>query len=95
MIEQIRELPFDQLRDLHRQIGALIAERRHEALEELRSKATLLGFTAGDLAPDKQRRAASPKYRDGNGNTWTGRGRKPQWVQVLEAAGEDIERYRA
>jgi DNA-binding protein H-NS len=93
MIEQIKELPFDQLRDLHRHIGALIAERRHEALEELRNKAALLGFTATDLVPEKKARA-SAKYRDGNGNTWTGRGRKPQWIQDLLDAGEDIERYR-
>jgi DNA-binding protein H-NS len=93
MIEQIRELPFDQLRDLHRQIGALIAERRHEALDELRNKAALLGFTATDLAPERKPRA-SAKYRDGNGNTWSGRGRKPQWIQELLDAGDDIERYR-
>ena len=38
-------LPFDQLRTLHREIGALIAKRRHEALEELKQQVAVLGFT--------------------------------------------------
>jgi len=93
MIEQIKELSFDKLRELHREIAALIAQRRHETLKELRSKAALLGFTASDLAPQKNTKS-SFKYKDNNGNTWTGRGRKPQWVRELIDAGEDIERYR-
>ena len=37
-LDTFRELPFDKLRTLHREMGALIAEKRTEALEHLRSK---------------------------------------------------------
>ncbi|NDV14076.1 H-NS family nucleoid-associated regulatory protein [Crenobacter caeni] len=31
------------------------------------------------------------KYRDANGNEWTGRGRKPRWVEDYLAAGGQLE----
>jgi hypothetical protein len=34
MTPEIEALSFDELRTLHREIGALIAQRRHEALEQ-------------------------------------------------------------
>jgi DNA-binding protein H-NS len=48
---------------------------------------------AGAKAPKAKRATAgkkvAPKYRDpaNPANTWTGRGRMPQWVQALHAAG--------
>jgi DNA-binding protein H-NS len=48
---------------------------------------------AGSKAPKAKRATAgkkvAPKYRDpaNPANTWTGRGRMPQWVQALHAAG--------
>ena len=47
----------------------------------------------GAKAPKTKRATAgkkvAPKYRDpaNPANTWTGRGRMPQWVQALNAAG--------
>ena len=47
----------------------------------------------GAKAPKAKRATAgkkvAPKYRDpaNPANTWTGRGRMPQWVQALNAAG--------
>jgi len=47
----------------------------------------------GTKAPKAKRATAgkkvAPKYRDpaNPANTWTGRGRMPQWVQALNAAG--------
>jgi DNA-binding protein H-NS len=47
----------------------------------------------GTKAPKAKRATAgkkvAPKYRDpaNSANTWTGRGRMPQWVQALNAAG--------
>jgi DNA-binding protein H-NS len=47
----------------------------------------------GAKAPKAKRATAgkkvAPKYRDpaNSANTWTGRGRMPQWVQALNAAG--------
>ena len=56
MTPDIEALSFDELRTLHREIGALIAERRTEALEQLRSQISVLGFSIEDIAGKKQRR---------------------------------------
>ena len=52
-MDNYQSLPFDDLRTLHREIGALIAQRRHEELERLKEQIAALGFTAGDLAIKK------------------------------------------
>ncbi len=32
-----------------------------------------------------------PRYRDQNGNTWTGRGKQPKWVVAALASGRSLE----
>ena len=63
---------------------------------ELGGKAKGKKITAkaiGTKAPKAKRATAgkkvAPKYRDpaNSANTWTGRGRMPQWVQALHTAG--------
>lgn len=34
------------------------------------------------------------KYRTPEGNEWTGRGRKPNWLAAMEAEGKDIEQFK-
>lgn len=36
-------------------------------------------------------RKVAPKYQDGNGNYWTGRGKKPLWVAARLAEGQTLE----
>lgn len=33
------------------------------------------------------------KYRDGNGNTWTGRGNKPRWLSAAIAGGATVDQF--
>lgn len=42
---------------------------------------------------DKSRTGAKipPKYTDGQGNTWTGRGKQPRWVVDSLAAGRTLQ----
>ena len=45
---------------------------------------------------NKRKVAASKvavKYTDGNGNTWTGRGRTPLWLVAAEKAGKKREAF--
>ncbi len=90
-------LPFDQLRTLHREIGALIAKRRHEALEELKQKVAVLGFTSDDLVPKKKRAAAvaAVKYRDPEmpENVWSGRGKQPPWLRDKLERGRSLDEF--
>ena len=95
MTPEIEALPFDELRSLHREIGALIAERRTHELEEIKQRVAILGFTAIDLAPPKQKKGAA-KYRnpDDPSETYGGKGKKPQWLIDKLEAGHDIDEFR-
>ena len=96
-MEDYKALPFDDLRTLHREIGALIAQRRHETLEQLKQQIAVLGFNVNDLVPTKKRGAASAsvKYRDPNApeNTWSGRGKHPKWLKDNLAEGRSLEEF--
>lgn len=96
MTSEIQALPFDELRTLHREIGALIAQRRHEALEQLKQQIAVLGFSPEDLATPKGKRGkAAAKYRDPElpDNVWSGRGKRPEWLREKLDAGHQIEEF--
>ena len=95
-MDDYRELPFDQLRTLHRDVGALLAQKRHEALEQLREQAQLLGFSADELVPKRNKKQNGVrKYRDPNNseNTWGGKGPKPEWLTEAIDAGAQLEEF--
>lgn len=78
---------------------------RAALLEEFRQKAGRLGVTIeeliGGLTADKSRpqrsdagRKVAAKYRGPNGEEWTGRGRMPNWLAMLEASGRDRSEFQ-
>ena len=79
------------------------ADIERQVLEDIKAKATLLGYelvrsavpvngitdlSSGPKPPVKA------KYRDHNDNTWSGRGKRPAWVNAILEAGDDLEKYR-
>jgi DNA-binding protein H-NS len=84
-------------------------QETQQAIDDIKAKMKAFGLTPADLgfagsgtrAPRaKKAGGAKPagvvKYRGPNGETWSGgRGRKPQWVVQLLAAGKNIEDFRA
>lgn len=38
--------------------------------------------------------SATPAYRDGQGNTWGGRGPRPRWLREALAGGASLESFR-
>ena len=96
-MQEYETLPFDELRTLHRQIGALIAQRRHQALEQLKEQITVLGFTVDDLAPKSKRGRSSSgiQYRDPQDpeNVWSGRGKQPGWLRDKLEQGHTLEEF--
>lgn len=72
------------IKQLQEQRAALIAASRWAALEEVREAVRIYSFTVGELGLIKKKTdpRASPKvkYKDENGNTWTGRGGLPRWI---------------
>ena len=41
----------------------------------------------------KPRKSAPVKYRDSEGNTWSGRGRAPRWLMAAEKNGQKREQF--
>src|SRR3954470_10326291 len=83
---------------------------RNAVLEDTRAKLAELGLTLEAVLPTpisvgqggqgrkKRRDAGQPlpvKYRGPGGETWSGRGCMPKWLQTLEAEGRNREEFRA
>ena len=77
-----------------------------EAAEQVRQvKAEILRLAAengltvqfeGTVPPveaDGRRKPAPIKYRDADGNTWSGRGIKPKWLQAQLGTGRRLEEF--
>ncbi len=91
-----------QKADLERQIASAQAESRAKAIADVRALMAEYGLTVVDLAGVQRKvaRAAavtrSPvaaKYKDDQGNSWSGRGLKPKWLTAALAAGKKIEDF--
>jgi len=82
---------------------------RNAVLEETRAKLAELGLTLETVLPaspsagrngqsrKKRSDAGKPlsvRYRGPSGETWSGRGRMPKWLQTLEAEGRSREEFR-
>ena len=86
---------------LEAQIKALAAEQRSEAIEKVKAIMQEHGLTIADLGTTAKTkvRAAAPgskvavKYRDNDGNTWSGRGLRPRWLTAELAVGKSLESF--
>ena len=86
---QAEEVRKQELAEVIVQIKGLIAQHHLEASD--------LGFHGRASASVKTRdgrRPVAPRYLDpASGSTWTGRGRKPRWLEAAMKAGHSAERY--
>lgn len=84
-------------------IAAQEAKKREasDVIAEMKAKIELFGLTQKDLfgTQEKTKKAISPKvavtkgvtYRHPDGRTWSGHGRRPQWI--IDAAPSGIAQY--
>lgn len=93
-------LSLKELKDLQSQVARAISgyeeRKKQEALDALEEKARSLGFSLGELlgsSPARRRKSVKPKYANpaNDSETWTGRGRKPRWVEAALKAGRRLE----
>jgi len=82
---------FDELRQARDDINVRLKELERQAIQELEQRAHQFGFTISRNGPPPQR--PKPKYSDGNGNTWGGKGRKPAWLQDAVENGATLEDF--
>lgn len=84
-------------KDVAKAIDGYEERQRQEARAALEAKARELGFNLNDLveAPRKKsaRNVNPPKYRhpENPAQTWSGRGRRPDWVNAHVAAGGSLD----
>jgi DNA-binding protein H-NS len=95
-----------QKADIDRQIELHRTQGKSDAIAKIRELMIEHGLTVADLtAPSsKGRKVGSPrgdrkpvavKYKDDQGNKWTGRGLKPKWLTTALAAGKRLEDFTA
>ncbi|TMV78349.1 H-NS histone family protein [Thioclava sp. BHET1] len=99
MTIDLSELSLKELKELNSQVSKAIAtyedRKKREALAELEDTAKRLGFSLQELtgatpAAARKRTVAPPKYANPENpdDTWTGRGRKPKWMEAALRAGK-------
>jgi len=71
-----------------------VAELEREMLEDVKAKATLLGY---DLVKAEGKPKIQPekkvKYRGPNGEEWSGKGKRPTWIMKLTTEGANLEDF--
>ncbi len=102
-------MPVRDLVTLRMAVEAKRQEKLEEAkkavLEEMRQKLEELDLTLEDVLQRPTRRGGSRrrrretgqgapvKYRSPEGNTWSGKGRVPKWLQFLEEQGRNRDEF--
>ena len=87
---------------LEEQILTLQSEDRARAIAKVHDLMDEHGLSVADISGRAKltksvstgsRRKVEAKYRDTNGNTWSGRGLKPKWLTAALAAGKQIDDF--
>ncbi len=93
-------MSMKDLRDLHQQVTKAMSgfeeRKRMAALAALEDKARELGFSLPELlsgSTSKKRRPAKAKFANpaNPAQTWTGRGRKPRWIEAALSSGKSLD----
>ena len=95
-----------QAADLEKQLSEARRAERASVIAQIKSLLAEHGLTVADLglksgggkapaAPNASAgRKVAPKYRNNaTGETWTGRGLQPKWVQAAIASGKKLEDF--
>jgi DNA-binding protein H-NS len=100
--EQLANYPLKDLLVFQENLKEVIETKRatekHSVSNKIQLMAAEYGFEVSDLFPLKGSKEAKvstvkPKYRNPNNKlqTWTGRGRKPTWVNELLEQGQSLD----
>ncbi|MGR3592193.1 MAG: H-NS histone family protein [Limimaricola soesokkakensis] len=99
----LSDLNLDELKKLHKETAVAIqtyeARRRQDALAAAEAAAKSAGYSLKDLVgasigkPSKS--INPPKYRNpaDETQTWSGRGRQPQWIKDALAADKPLDDF--
>lgn len=92
-----------QAADLDKQLQEARRAERSSVINQIKSLLAEHGLTVADLGlkPGKPAttgttagKKVAPKYRNqATGETWTGRGLQPKWIQAAVASGKKLEDF--
>jgi DNA-binding protein H-NS len=97
------KLTLEELKQLQNDVAIAIHEyeqrRKQEAKAAIEAKAHEFGFSLEEILSGKNSKAkqksnkVAPKYADpaDSSKTWTGRGRKPRWVNTYLNEGKSLD----
>jgi DNA-binding protein H-NS len=98
MTVDLDAMSLKELRDLRNKVDRAVSSfedrRKREALAAVESAAREFGFNLAELTAAKPARAkVAAKYAHPQdpSQTWTGRGRKPRWVQDALDSGKNLQ----
>lgn len=91
-IEELQTLA----QDIEREIVSRREAERERVLTQMRELAASLGMSLEDILRQERGKSGGivpPKYRNPNDPTltWTGRGKRPTWVNEALASGKSLE----
>lgn len=99
----LERMDLDQLKqlrkDVERAIGSHEKRKKQEALAAAEAAARESGYSLSELlgqaAKNKGKTINPPKYRhpDNPEFTWTGRGRRPDWIQAGLQSGKSLDDF--
>ncbi|MGC4078989.1 MAG: H-NS histone family protein [Rubrivivax sp.] len=88
---------LQQIESLKAQAEKIRREEVDAVIAAIREQIAQYGLTAADLGltaakpRTRKRKIVVAKYRDDAGNTWVGRGKRPQWVRDALTAGKTLQ----
>ena len=80
-----------KIAELKREEEKIRNEERAKAILDIQQIMSAYGIKPSELRSEKQ--AGVAKYRDANGNAWTGKGKAPNWIKSAEAAGQNRSHF--
>ncbi len=87
----------NKIAQLEKEAEALRKAELLTVITEIKARMAEYGITSKDLGIIKNKTRKQPgttspaRYRNKEGQTWSGRGRKPKWVIEALAAGKTLE----
>jgi DNA-binding protein H-NS len=100
--KELENMDLDELKSLQKDVAKAVTSyeerKKSEAREQLEQQAKELGFNLNELTGGKtkaKRAPALPKYAnpENPADTWSGRGRKPKWLEEALANGHELEEF--
>jgi DNA-binding protein H-NS len=90
--KNIENMSYAELDAMQARIERAKVEKQNSERLELREKLSAMAMDAGfdihELFGRGKRGKVAVKYRDSEGNTWTGRGRMPRWMVAATKGGK-------